>query len=139
MEGRIVHANRAAVEDLGFARADIIGKPFWEAGWWYMPETQEWIRKAFERAATGTPFRGELSYILKDGRRGVTDIAFVPIKDEAGRVMSVSVPGTDITDRARHYRATFENAGVGIAHLSPDGKWLRVNRTFARKIGRAHV
>jgi PAS domain S-box-containing protein len=65
----------------------------------------------------------------------VTDTAFVPIKDEAGRVMSVFVPGTDITDRARQYRATFENAGVGIAHLSPDFKWLRVNQTFARIVG----
>jgi PAS domain S-box-containing protein len=135
MAGRIVRANRAAVEDLGFARADIIGKPFWEAGWWYMAETREWIRKAFEQAAAGTPLRGEVSYVLKDGARGVTDIAFVPIKDEAGRVMSVFVPGTDITDRARQYRATFENAGVGIAHLSPDGIWLRVNRTFARIVG----
>jgi PAS domain S-box-containing protein len=135
MEGRIIRANRAAVEDLGFVRTDIIGKPFWEAGWWYMRETQEWIRKAFERAAAGTPFRGEVSYVLKDGTRGVTDISFVPIKDEAGRVMSVFVPGTDITDRARQYRATFENAGVGIAHPSPDGKWLRVNRTFARIVG----
>jgi PAS domain S-box-containing protein len=135
LEGRIVNANRAAVEDLGFARADIIGKPFWEAGWWHLPETREWARKAFERAAAGTPFRGELSYVWKDGTRGVTDFAFVPIKDETGRVTSVFVPGTDITDRARLYRATFENAAVGIAHLSPDGKWLRVNRTFAHILG----
>jgi PAS domain S-box-containing protein len=135
MEGRIVHTNRAAVEDLGFAREDIIGKRFWEAGWWQMPKSQERIRKAFERAAAGTSFRGEVSYLLKDGTEGVTDIAFVPIKDEVGRVMSVFVPGTDITDRARQYRATFENAAVGIAHLSTDAKWLRVNRTFARIIG----
>jgi PAS domain S-box-containing protein len=135
MEGRIVRANRAAVEDLGFVRADIIGKLFWEAGWWYMPETAEWIRNAFERATAGMPFRGEVSYTLKNGTRGVTDISFVPIKDEAGRVISVFVPGTDITDRARQYRATFENAGVGIAHLSPDARWLRVNRTFARIVG----
>jgi PAS domain S-box-containing protein len=132
VEGRIVYANRAAVEDLGFARADIVGKLFWEAGWWYMAETREWIRKAFERAAAGTAFRGELSYPFRDGTVRVTDIAFVPIKDETGRVMSVFVPGTDITDRARQYRATFENAGVGIAHLSPDATWLRVNQTFAR-------
>src|SRR5262249_57152083 len=78
MEGRIVHANRAAVEDLGFARADIIGKLFWEAGWWYMAETREWIRKAFERAAAGTPFRAELSYVFRDGTVRVTDISFVP-------------------------------------------------------------
>jgi PAS domain S-box-containing protein len=135
MEGRIVHANRAVVEDLGFARADIIGKLFWEAGWWYMAETREWVRKAFERAAAGTPFREELSYVFRDGTVRVTDIAFVPIKDEAGRVMSVFVPGLDVTDRARQYRATFENAGVGIAHLSPDFRLLRVNQTFARIVG----
>jgi PAS domain S-box-containing protein len=135
MEGRIVHANRTCVEDLGFVRADIIGKPFWEAGWWHTPETREWIRKAFERAAAGTPSRGELSYLLADGTERVTDIAFVPIKNEASRVMSVFVPGTDITDRARQYRATFENAAVGIAHVSLDAKWLRVNQTFARIVG----
>ncbi len=135
IEGRIVHANRAAVEDLGFVRADIIGKLFWEAGWWYMAETREWIRKAFERAAAGTPFRDELSYVFWDGTVRVTDIAFVPIKDETGRVMSVFVPGLDVTDRARQYRATFENAGVGIAHLSPDFRWLRVNQTFACIVG----
>src|SRR5262249_50491041 len=137
MEGTIVYANRAAVEGLGFAREDIIGKLFWEAGWWYMAETREWIRKAFEQAAAGTPFRGELSYVYnKDGSERVTDIAFVPIKDEEGHVTSVFVPGTDITDRAKQYRATFENAGVGIAHLSPDvKKWLRVNGTFARIVG----
>ena len=135
MEGRIVYANRACVEDLGFARADIIGKLFWQISCWHLPEAQEWIRKAFERAVAGTPSRRELSYVLKDGAERVTDIAFVPIKDEAGRVMSVFVPGTDITDRARQYRATFENAGVGIAHVSPDAKWLRVNRTFARIVG----
>jgi PAS domain S-box-containing protein len=135
MEGRIVHANRACVEGLGFVRTDIIGKLFWEAAWWHMPEAQEWIRKAFERAAAGTPFRGEISYVLADGTERVTDIAFAPIKDEAGRVMSVFVPGTDITDRARQYRATFENAAVGITHVSLDAKWLRVNQTFARIVG----
>jgi PAS domain S-box-containing protein len=135
MEGRIVHANRACVEDLGFARTDIIGKRFWEASWWHMAETKEWLRNAFEQAAAGTPFRGELSYALKDGRVRVTDIAFIPIRNEAGRVISVFVPSTDVTDRARQYRATFENAAVGIAHLSPDVKWLRVNRTFARIVG----
>jgi PAS domain S-box-containing protein len=135
MEGTIIHANRAAVEDLGFARAEIIGKRFWKAGWWHTAETQEWIRKAFEQAAAGSPFRGEVSYVSKDGTVCVTDIAFVPIKDEAGHVISVFVPGTDVTDRARQYRATFENAGVGIAHLSPEVKWLRVNATFARIVG----
>jgi PAS domain S-box-containing protein len=33
------------------------------------------------------------------------------------------------------FRATFENAPVGIAHLSPELRWLRANGTFCRIIG----
>jgi diguanylate cyclase (GGDEF)-like protein/PAS domain S-box-containing protein len=34
------------------------------------------------------------------------------------------------------FRATFEQAAVGITHLSPDGRWLRVNQKFCDVIGR---
>jgi PAS domain S-box-containing protein len=33
------------------------------------------------------------------------------------------------------FRVTFENAAVGIAHLSPDGQWLLVNRKLCNIIG----
>jgi PAS domain S-box-containing protein len=33
------------------------------------------------------------------------------------------------------FRATFENAAVGIAHLDPDLGWLRVNEAFCRILG----
>jgi PAS domain S-box-containing protein len=33
------------------------------------------------------------------------------------------------------YRAIFENAGVGIAHLGPDLTWLKVNEAFCRIVG----
>src|SRR5262249_13683333 len=33
------------------------------------------------------------------------------------------------------YRAIFENAGVGIAHLGPDLTWRRVNQAFCRIVG----
>jgi PAS domain S-box-containing protein len=32
-------------------------------------------------------------------------------------------------------RASFENAAVGIAHIGPDGRWLRVNRALCRILG----
>lgn len=34
------------------------------------------------------------------------------------------------------FRNTFDRAGVGIAHVSPDGRWLRVNSTLCRLLGR---
>ena len=33
------------------------------------------------------------------------------------------------------YRSTFEMAGLGIAHISPDGRWLRVNRKLCEILG----
>jgi PAS domain S-box-containing protein len=33
------------------------------------------------------------------------------------------------------FRATFENAAVGIAHVAPDGRWLRVNEPLCRILG----
>jgi len=33
------------------------------------------------------------------------------------------------------FRATFEQAAVGLAHVAPDGKWLRVNRRFCEIVG----
>ncbi len=35
----------------------------------------------------------------------------------------------------RRFRATFEQAAVGIAHVAPDGTWLRVNRKFCTITG----
>jgi PAS domain S-box-containing protein len=33
------------------------------------------------------------------------------------------------------FRATFEQAAVGIAHVGPDGRWLRVNRRLCEIVG----
>jgi PAS domain S-box-containing protein len=33
------------------------------------------------------------------------------------------------------FRATFENAAVGIAHVAPGGRWLRVNEALCRILG----
>jgi PAS domain S-box-containing protein len=36
------------------------------------------------------------------------------------------------------FRATFEQAAVGIAHVAPDGTWLRVNRRLCEIVGYTH-
>jgi PAS domain S-box-containing protein len=40
-----------------------------------------------------------------------------------------------IRDCETRFQATFENAAVGIAHVAPDGRWLRVNRALCRIVG----
>jgi PAS domain S-box-containing protein len=65
--------------------------------------------------------------------------------DSAGAPAEVLGSITDITDQ-RHaeaqlreseerYRGTFENAAVGMAHVSPDGQWLSVNQRLCDILG----
>jgi PAS domain S-box-containing protein len=40
-----------------------------------------------------------------------------------------------LAESEARFRATFENAAVGIAHVAPDGRWLRVNEAMSRILG----
>lgn len=44
-----------------------------------------------------------------------------------------SMNGND--NREERYRATFEQAAVGLSHLAPDGRWLEVNDRLCRITG----
>lgn len=67
------------------------------------------------------------------------------IRDDAGRLLYVEGTDQDITERKmaeaaireseERFRATFEQAAVGIAHVAPDGQFLRVNQRFAKIVG----
>ncbi len=43
-----------------------------------------------------------------------------------------------LRDSAARFRATFENAAVGIARVAPDGRWLEVNQRLCDIVGYAH-
>jgi PAS domain S-box-containing protein len=40
-----------------------------------------------------------------------------------------------LRESEERFRATFEQAAVGIAHVAPDGRWLRVNRKLCDIVG----
>jgi two-component system cell cycle sensor histidine kinase/response regulator CckA len=42
---------------------------------------------------------------------------------------------TALRESEERFRATFEQAAVGIAHVTPEGRFLRVNRRFAELVG----
>jgi len=68
-----------------------------------------------------------------------------PLFDHQGEVTSIVGIATDITLQKQaqakilasetRFRNTFEQAAVGIAHVAPDGKWLRVNQKLCQIIG----
>jgi PAS domain S-box-containing protein len=102
LDGAVVEANRICLEGCGFTRADVIGKPFWECGWWRpLPWLSEMIRKAFEHARDGHLFRTETTYFVADGSERYVDLILAPVTAEDGRVLFVVPTGLDITDRRR--------------------------------------
>lgn len=105
----------------------------------YSPGEAETLKRLLSEAVTeGTPCALDLNVRLPSGRTAVYHVIGTPQKDEAGRVVSLSGTVQDVTDRKRAeeaserdralFHGTFENAAVGMAHISPDGRLIRVNQ-----------
>ena len=68
-----------------------------------------------------------------------------PIKDKNGKVLYAVFMSEDISEKKKieeelkdseeRFRATFEQAAVGIAHVAPNGRFLRINRQFREIVG----
>ena len=102
LDGTVVEANRLCLDACGFTRDEVIGKPFWECGWWNRSAAlMEMVRTACLQAAGGRLFRTETNYFVADGTERVVDLILAPVTDEAGRVLFVAATGTDVTDRRR--------------------------------------
>ncbi|GJM20996.1 MAG: hypothetical protein DHS20C15_09110 [Planctomycetota bacterium] len=81
---------------------------------------------------------------LRDGER-VLRLHGKVVRDDDGKATGIAGLCHDVTraqkaqlalaESEERLRATFEQAAVGIAHLSPDGKWLRVNQKVCEIMG----
>jgi PAS domain S-box-containing protein len=141
LDGKVIDVNRSSLEKCGFVRTDVIGKPFWECGWWNRsPEVQTWLKAGVEKAIRGKPFRGESIYFWADGTERVVDFACMPITNEAGEVQFVVPTGMDITERARaqkNLRAAdiLESITEGFFALDRNWRFTYVNREGLRLLG----
>ena len=102
LDGTVVEPNRLCLDACGFTREDVLGKPFWECGWWNRsPALMATVRAACHQAAGGRVFQTETNYFLADGSQRVVDLVLAPVTDAAGRVLFVAATGNDVTDRRR--------------------------------------
>ena len=87
----------------------------------------------------------EKRFLHRDGSLVYALVDVKSIRDAANRVECLLAIIQDITPyrqaikSLRHseerFRATFEQAAVGIAHVAPDGTWLWVNQTLCDLVG----
>src|SRR3989338_3871464 len=101
-DGTVLEANQTALKFRGLERADIVGRPFWEAAWWdFSPETPERLKEAVAEAARGKFVRYEVPHRDRDGVVGTFDFSLKPVTDDDGKVVLIIPEGRNITDRKR--------------------------------------
>ena len=143
VQGRYLYANDAAVSAFGKPRAEIYGRTDEEM---FPPVTAAQFRENDHKAvASGTGVRVVETLEHEDGVLHYSVVSKFPIPDSDGKAALVGGMAIDITEEMRtravleeseeRFRATFEQAAVGIAHVGLDGRWLRVNQKLCDIVG----
>lgn len=143
-DGRIVFANQALADMLGYPQEGLLGRSWLE----FVPPDQLAIaQEADARRAAGASDRYELALLRRDGSRLVALVGGRPRFDpETGRFAGSLAVITDITERKQAeekrrqseetYRNLFANAQVGLFRTRiSDGKILECNEQLARMFG----
>ncbi|MDA1193513.1 MAG: PAS domain S-box protein, partial [Candidatus Poribacteria bacterium] len=143
-EGQFRFANDAALDALGRTFEEFVGKGWEELG--FPAELMEPIVRLREQVMmTRRAAHAETHFPTVDGDRFFNYLLF-PVVSGDGEVYAVGSLVRDVTgwmhdsiaelrDSEERFRATFEQAAVGIAHVGSEGRWLRVNETLAQMLG----
>jgi PAS domain S-box-containing protein len=143
LEGRLLYMNdggKKLMEINDFASVD---REFWLDFW--AGSDLELARSAFAMAKRGevSKFEGQCPTAI--GTPKWWQVTVAPMFDDRGQVEQILSISHDLTERIRsefamreseeRFRSTFEQAAVGIAHVSLDGRWLLVNQKLCEIVG----
>lgn len=141
--GRLLDVNYTWLELMGYTREEVVGREFPE---FMTPDSRRHYEEIFKEFLLKGSVQGvEYEVIRKDG--SVIDISLVGriSRGEDGDSKQTHCVFQDITQRKRmeaalreseqRYRATFDNAAVGIDLVDRHGRFLEANETLAKFLG----
>jgi diguanylate cyclase (GGDEF)-like protein/PAS domain S-box-containing protein len=144
-EGRIVEWSPQAERDFGWARQEAIGRPVSETILpaddrpHYIPGLERLL--GGDRRMLGR--RIEITAARRDGSRFPVELIFFSLKTSRGTRFSAFL--RDITERReadealrradQRFRSAFDNAPIGMAIVSTEGRFLRTNRALSELTG----
>ncbi|MCZ7383073.1 MAG: PAS domain S-box protein [Candidatus Methanoperedens sp.] len=141
-DNRVRYVNSFGAKQLGHVPEEIIGRRLIE---FFPAEEFEQMKNNLQKIfQTGEPLYSEET-ITYQNRKYWQDTWLMPITDTAGEVDAVMGITRDITERKRaeeklqesekRFRAAFDFSGSGMAIVSTDGHWLRVNKNLCKIVG----
>lgn len=107
-------------------------------------DSPEMVRQAFKAGARGYVIKSSISQNLFTALEKISrhESFFDPAISHLAApldVQEILQRSTALEQALREgeqlYRSTFELAAIGVAHVSPDGRWLRVNRKLCEILG----
>ncbi|NBC81749.1 MAG: PAS domain S-box protein [Bacteroidetes bacterium] len=138
VDGILLDANISSLEILHKEKSEILGRYIWDTSLWqHSPQEQQKVKKAFRDAKKGNFKRFETTHALDNNTLIDVDFSLKPVFNDHNEVIMIIPEGRDITNRKKIERALKENeqilssiiqqAAIGIARVSTDGRWMQVN------------
>jgi PAS domain S-box-containing protein len=140
---QIVYVNPAFTKMTGYSFEEVIGKtPRILQG----PKTDRaMLDRLRKNCEEGRSFFGEAINYRKDGSEFYLEWSIGPVRNERGEVTHFVATQRDVTERKRieeelrrsdgEFRSLFELSTIGMAQVSRDYKFFRVNRKFCQMLG----
>lgn len=144
-DGKIVEWSSQAERDFGWSREEVIGRSLAET---IIPDRDlEHYQPGLQRMLEGDRRilgrRLEITAARRDGSIFPVELNFSPMETAQGPRFNAFVH--DISERRRseealhqanqRFRSAFDDAAIGMAIVSPDGRFLRVNRALIELTG----
>jgi len=141
-EGRLIKANKTALELAGIASQDVIGKYFWETPWWAHSQAEQTkLREGMRQAMRGETVNFESTHVSVSGETRIIDFRIRPVFDDEGEVIYLVPEGFDITER-KHAEAerellisAIEQAAETIVVTDTNATIKYVNPAFEKTTG----
>lgn len=142
-QGRLIEVNETYLNTFGLSRSIIDGKTLTQT------HRTDWSSQVddFDREIlrTRTTRTSDIKILDQNGDDAVMRVTKFPVYNREGRTVGVGGISYDITsqiqaaqkvrDSEERFRATFEQAAAGIAHVSIEGQWLRINQRYCDILG----
>ncbi|MBU2880164.1 EAL domain-containing protein [Aliiglaciecola lipolytica] len=142
LQGMILKTNHAMQKYTGLSREQLLAKNWFDL--YPIENSSRFINRQKELTEKGTfgP------YILELESGGITktilNVEDYLSRDEQGNTQIWSFASdiskerhalTELSISQQKYKATFENANIGIGHVGLDGEWISVNKALTKMLG----